>query len=85
MSKSAITPDFIGRIAMMLPGVLPSIRFASSPTARTRLEPACIATTEGSRRTTPRSFAYTSEFAVPRSMPMSVEKNDFSFGMRNIS
>ena len=40
MSKSAITPDFIGRIAIMLPGVRPSMRFASAPTASTRLEPA---------------------------------------------
>ena len=31
--KSAITPSFIGRMAMMLPGVLPSISFASLPTA----------------------------------------------------
>ena len=31
--KSAITPSFIGRIAVMLPGVLPSIIFASLPTA----------------------------------------------------
>ena len=31
--KSAITPSFIGRMAMMLPGVLPSICFASWPTA----------------------------------------------------
>ena len=40
MSKSAITPDFIGRMATMLPGVRPSMRFASAPTASTRLEPA---------------------------------------------
>ena len=40
ISKSAITPDFIGRIATILPGVRPNMRFASSPTARTRLDPA---------------------------------------------
>jgi len=32
-SKSAITPSFIGRIASMLPGTLPSICLASVPTA----------------------------------------------------
>ena len=78
MSKSAITPDFIGRMAMMLPGVRPSMRLASSPTASTRFDPAWMATTEGSRSTMPRSFAYTSELAVPRSMPMSVENSDLS-------
>ena len=31
--KSAITPSFIGRIASMLPGTLPSICLASLPTA----------------------------------------------------
>ena len=35
ISKSAITPSFIGRIATMLPGVRPSISFAALPTART--------------------------------------------------
>ena len=75
MSKSAMTPLFIGRMAMMFPGVRPSMRLASSPTASTRFEPSSIATTEGSRRTMPRSFTCTSEFAVPRSMPISVEKS----------
>jgi hypothetical protein len=31
--KSAITPSFIGRITVMLPGALPSISLASRPTA----------------------------------------------------
>ncbi len=31
--KSAITPSFIGRIAVMLPGVRPSICLAARPTA----------------------------------------------------
>ena len=31
--KSAITPSFIGRIAVMLPGVRPSICFAAMPTS----------------------------------------------------
>src|SRR5881409_4501108 len=34
-SKSAITPSLSGRIAWIVPGVRPSIRFASSPTACT--------------------------------------------------
>ena len=36
ISKSAITPSRIGRITTILPGVLPSIFFASKPTAKTR-------------------------------------------------
>jgi hypothetical protein len=31
--KSAMTPSFMGRIAVMLPGVRPSICFAASPTS----------------------------------------------------
>jgi len=56
ISKSAITPSFIGRMATMLPGVRPSISFASFPTAITRLPPrvsCCTATTEGSLETMP--------------------------------
>ena len=56
ISKSAMTPSFIGRMATMLPGVRPSIRLASSPTAKTVVMPASIATTEGSRKTIPRSL-----------------------------
>jgi hypothetical protein len=33
--KSAMTPSLSGRMAVMLPGVRPSMRFASSPTAAT--------------------------------------------------
>ena len=56
--KSAITPSFIGRIAVMLPGVLPSICFASLPTAWIVFLPFGppswrIATTEGSSSTMP--------------------------------
>src|SRR6202047_5280014 len=49
-SKSAMTPSRSGRIARMLPGVRPSISFASSPTARTCFLPRtlAIATTDGS-------------------------------------
>jgi hypothetical protein len=56
--KSAITPSFIGRMVLMLPGVRPSMRLASWPTAATCLgEPGPrswrIATTEGSFSTMP--------------------------------
>ena len=37
--ESAMTPSFMGRIAWMLPGVRPSMRFASSPTAATLVCP----------------------------------------------
>ena len=51
--KSAMTPSFIGRIAVMLPGVRPSICLAASPTSwitRLPLGPPSwrIATTDGS-------------------------------------
>ncbi len=55
-SKSAMTPSFIGRMATMLPGVRPSISFASLPTASTLRPPrpsCCTATTEGSLETIP--------------------------------
>ena len=74
-SKSAMTPSLSGRMATILPGVRPSIRLASSPTARTSLVPAFTATTDGSRSTIPWSFTLTKVFAVPRSIPMSFEKN----------
>src|SRR6266446_5743766 len=57
----------------MFAGVRPSIRFASSPTASTLFVPACTATTDGSRKTIPWSLTYTSVFAVPRSIPMSLD------------
>ena len=53
-SKSAITPSLSGRIAVMLPGVRPSIRLASMPTAWTSLVRWSIATTDGSESTIPR-------------------------------
>ncbi len=57
--KSAITPSFIGRIASILPGTLPSICLASLPTAWIvflPFGPPCwrIATTDGSSSTMPR-------------------------------
>ena len=56
ISKSAMTPSFMGRMATMLPGVRPSISFASLPTASTRRPPrasCCTATTLGSFDTMP--------------------------------
>ena len=73
-SKSLMTPSRSGRIAMMLAGVRPTIRFASAPIARTRFVLASIATTDGSLITIPRSRTWTSVLAVPRSIPMSREK-----------
>ena len=52
-SKSAITPSLSGRIAVIVPGVRPSIRFASTPTACTSPVRWSIATTEGSREHDP--------------------------------
>ena len=75
ISKSAITPSFIGRRASMVPGVRPSILFASAPTAQTFLLVLYLATTLGSRKTMHRSLTKTKVFAVPRSMPMSLERN----------
>jgi len=56
-SKSAMTPSFKGRMAEMLPGVRPSMRLASTPTAATVLVGPVwrMATTDGSFRTMPRS------------------------------
>ena len=56
--KSAMTPSFIGRIAVMLPGVRPSICFAARPTSWITFLPLGppswrIATTEGSLSTMP--------------------------------
>ena len=53
-SKSAITPSFSGRIALIVDGVRPSICFASAPTAWTSPVAVSMATTEGSERTIPR-------------------------------
>src|SRR6056300_1103486 len=56
-----MTPSLNGLIALILPGVLPSIVFASST----------IATTEGSFKTTPCPLTTTNVFAVPRSIAIS--------------
>src|SRR3954462_5951311 len=70
-SKSAITPSLSGRIAWIVPGVRPSMRLASMPTAWTSSVRESIATTDGSDSTIPRPRTYTSVFAVPRSTAMS--------------
>src|SRR5689334_10611178 len=71
-----MTPSLSGRMAVMLPGVLPSISLATSPTAlpscKTRLVPFLTATTLGSFSTMPSPLTHTSVLHVPRSMPMSI-------------
>ena len=52
-SKSAMTPSFNGRTAVMDSGVRPSISLAFLPMAKTSLEFASTATTDGSRSTMP--------------------------------
>src|SRR5215204_504523 len=74
-SKSAITPSLRGRMATMLPGVRPSIRFAADPTATTLSVLVSIATTEGSESTIPCPLTNTSVFAVPRSIATSRPKS----------
>src|SRR4051794_26137836 len=66
-----MTPSFSGRIAWIVPGVRPSMRFASTPTACTSPVRWSIATTDGSLSTMPRPRTYTSVFAVPRSTAIS--------------
>src|SRR5438093_1470120 len=68
-----MTPSFIGRIAMMFPGVRPSISFASLPTASTFPVFWLIATMEGSLTTIPLPLAKTIVLAVPRSIARSLE------------
>ena len=79
ISKSAITPSFIGRTATMFSGVLPIISFAALPTASTLPSYLSIATTDGSLTTIPFPRTYTSVFAVPKSIPISFEKIPMSF------
>src|SRR5579864_225739 len=69
-----MTPSFMGLMATMLPGVRPSISFASLPTASTSPVFLLMATMEGSFTTMPLPRAYTSVLAVPRSMARSLEK-----------
>src|SRR5579863_10106411 len=72
--KSAITPSFMGLMATILPGVRPSISFASLPTASTSPVFLLMATIEGSFTTMPLPRAYTRVLAVPRSIARSLEK-----------
>ena len=71
MSKSAITPFFNGRITRMLPGVLPTILYASVPTATTLFVLVLTATTDGSFKTIPLPETLMSTLAVPKSIPIS--------------
>ena len=72
-SKSAITPFFIGRMAVIRSGVRPIISRASVPTASTPLESLRIATIDGSFTTMPLLRSNTSVLAVPRSIARSEE------------
>src|SRR3989344_1894092 len=69
-----MTPSFIGRYAIISPGVRPTISLASLPTARILLSRTETATTEGSLRTIPLPGTKTSTVVVPRSMPSLGEK-----------
>src|ERR1700687_2984754 len=71
-----MTPSFIGLMATMLPGVRPSMSFASLPTASTRPFTLLMATIEGSLTTMPFPRAYTQVLAVPRSMARSLENSE---------
>ena len=64
-----MTPSRIGRIAVIDPGVRPSISLAAVPTATTSLVFVFRATTEGSRRIIPLPSMYTNVLAVPKSIP----------------
>src|SRR5215471_8646658 len=68
-----MTPSFIGLMATMLPGVRPSISFASLPTASTSPVFLLMATMEGSLTTIPLPAAKTSVLAVPKSIARSLE------------
>ena len=79
--KSAMTPSFMGRCVVMLPGVRPSIFLASAPTAATSRPPWLwrTATTEGSFRTMPWPRTKMRVLAVPRSIERSFENRPRSF------
>ncbi len=71
ISKLAIAPSFMGRVATMLPGVRPTISLALLPTAKTSPLSLWMATTDGSCRTRPLPLWKTSVLAVPKSIPKS--------------
>src|SRR3989344_5168555 len=64
-----MTPSFIGRYAIIFPGVRPIISFASFPTARILLSATETATTDGSLSTIPFPGTKTRTVVVPRSIP----------------
>ena len=72
-----MTPSDNGLIALIFPGVLPSIFFASCPTATTVFCPldSLIATTDGSFNTIPISLVYMRVLAVPKSIDKSLENS----------
>ena len=74
--KSAITPSFNGFIAFISFGVLPSISFASNPVAIIPPVFAFTEITDGSLNTIPFPFIVTNIFAVPKSIPISLDLND---------
>src|SRR5262245_36279633 len=69
-----MTPSRIGLMAVMLPGVRPSISLASMPTASICALVVLKATIDGSLSTMPRPRANTHVLAVPRSIARSFEK-----------
>src|SRR3989442_1561457 len=76
-----MTPSFIGLIATTLPGVRPSISFASRPTATTSPVFLLMATIDGSFTTMPLPLEKTSVFAVPKSIARS-EENKLNTDLR---
>ena len=74
-SKSAMTPSLRGRMVCISEFSLPTISLASVPTAMIFLVMMFLVTMVGSLRTMPSPLTYMRVFAVPRSMPMSLEKN----------
>src|SRR5262245_23193257 len=71
ISKSVMAPPRRGRTATMWPGVRPIMCQAWFPMASTSWVRLLRAMTVGSKRMIPRPRAYTSVFAVPRSMARS--------------
>ena len=77
--KSAITPSFNGLIACISFGVLPNISFASRPVAITSPVFVSTDTTDGSLKIIPFPLTVTNIFAVPKSIPISLDLNDNKF------
>ena len=74
ISKSAMTPFFSGRTATMEPGVRPIICLAWVPVATTRLVFTSTATTLGSRTIMRPLRSQIMVVAVPKSIPISLDK-----------